>query len=525
MSALERFGIASRPQHLGGLLSHQAERRPDAEFAVFVEEQRRLTFGEANRIANRFGHGLRRAGIEQHDPVCLMMPNAWEMLISQYGAHKIGAIAVEINALFRGPALARMINLTESELLVVHETLVPAIEDLQGELPFLKHVLVAGGEPPRTVAGLPAASWDSILSDDERDPDAEIETLDIASIMFTSGTTGVSKGCMLPHRYGIYMAVTTIEALGITSADCIYTGFPIYHMGTAYSEVLVAIIAGCRVAIRRRFSASRFWDEVRDFGATRFLVQGSVARILENAPPSASDIDNPVELVWGGPLPRDPEAFERRFGVRLIGCYGLTDAGDPAFADPDHPGRWASCGPPLPEFTLRIADQDGEPVPTGTVGEILIRTEIPGIMSAGYYKNPQATVDAWRDLWFHTGDLGFVDEVGHLHFLGRMKEMIRRRGENVSEFEVEEALELHPAVAEAAAVGIPSDVGEEDVKVFLSVLPGMSVTEEELLDHCRQNMARFMVPDVIEIVEEFPRTSTGKIAKSQLSRERSASPA
>ena len=205
----------------------------------------------------------------------------------------------------------------------------PAIEDLHGELPFLKHVLVAGGEPPRTVAGVPAASWDSILSDDERDPNVEIETLDIASIMFTSGTTGVSKGCMLPHRYGIYMAVTTIEALGISSEDCIYTGFPIYHMGTAYSEVLVAIIAGCRVAIRRRFSASRFWDEVREFGATRFLVQGSVARILENAPPSASDIDNPVELVWGGPLPRDPEAFERRFGVRLIGCYGLTDAGRP----------------------------------------------------------------------------------------------------------------------------------------------------------------------------------------------------
>ena len=425
---MKRFGISSRPQHLGGLLSYRAERTPEAEFAIFIDQQRRLTFGEANRMANRFGRGLQRAGIEQHRPVCLMMPNAWEMLISEYGAHKIGAIAVEINADFRGPALARMINLTESELLVVHETLVPAVDDLEGELPFLRHVLVSGADPPRAVAGVPAASWDSVLGDDESDPDVAIGTLDIASIMFTSGTTGVSKGCTLSHRYGIYMAATTIEALRITSEDCTYTGYPIHHMGTAYSEVLAAIIAGCRVAIRRRFSASSFWDDVREFGATRFLVQGSVARILENAPPSASDIDNPVELVWGGPLPRDPEAFERRFGLTLIGCYGLTDAGDPAFSDPDDPVRWASGGPVLPEYTIRIADHDGECVPTRSVGEILIRSEIPGIMSAGYYKDPQATADAWRDLWFHSGDLGYLDERGRLYFVGRMKEMIRRRG-------------------------------------------------------------------------------------------------
>lgn len=234
---MRRFGISSRPQHLGGLLSYQAASRPDAEFAIFIEQHRRLTFGEANRLANRFGRGLHRAGIEQHRPVCLMMPNVWEMLISEYGAHKIGAIAVEINAAFRGPGLARMINMTESELLVVHETLVPAVDDLEGELPFLRHVLVPGADPPRAVAGVPAASWDSVLGDDESDPDVAISTLDVASIMFTSGTTGVSKGCVLSHRYGIYIAVTTIEALRITSEDCTYTGYPIYHMGTAYSEV------------------------------------------------------------------------------------------------------------------------------------------------------------------------------------------------------------------------------------------------------------------------------------------------
>lgn len=513
---MERFDISVRPQHLGGLLSYQAGRRPEAEFAIFIDQQRRFTFGAANRMANRFAHGLRQAGIEQHRPVCLMMPNVWEIVISEYAVHKLGAIAVEINADFRGPALARMINLTESELLVVDETLVPALDDLEGQLPFVKQVLVSGPAPPRTVAGVRAAPWDSILSDDDSDPDVAIGTLEIASIMFTSGTTGVSKGCMLSHRYGIFMAVATIEALRMTSEDCTYTGYPIHHMGAAYSEVLASIIAGSRVAIRRRFSASRFWDDVREYGATRFLVQGSVARILETAPPSENDIDNPVELVWGGPLPRDPEAFERRFGLTLIGCYGSTDAGDPAFADPEDPDRWASFGPVLPEYSIRIADPDGESVAAGTVGEILIRSEIPGIMSAGYYKNPQATLDAWRDLWFHSGDLGYLDEDGRLYFLGRMKEMIRRRGENVSEFEVEEALELHRAVAEAAAVGIPSDLGEEDVKVYVTLLPGASVTEAELLEHCRQNMARFMVPDVIEQVDEFPRTASGKIAKSQL---------
>jgi crotonobetaine/carnitine-CoA ligase len=518
---MKRLNISSRPQHLGGLLSYQAQRRPQNEFAIFIDQQRRLTFGEANRLANRFAHGLRRAGIEQHRPVCLMMPNVPEALISEYGTLKLGAIAVEINADFRGPALARMINLTESELLVIDETLVPAVDDLKGELAFLRHVLVSGEDPPRTVAGVPAAPWDSVLSEDESDPEVAIRALDTASIMFTSGTTGVSKGCMLSHRYGIYMAVTTVEALRITSEDCTYTGYPIYHMGAAYSEVLASIVAGSRVAIRRRFSASRFWADVREYGATRFLLQGSVARILETAPPSDSDIDNPVELVWGGPLPRDPEAFERRFGLTLIGCYGLTDAGDPAFADPEDPDRWTSCGPVLPEYTVRIADPDGEPVRAGTVGEILIRSEIPGIMSAGYYGNPQATVDAWRDLWFHSGDLGYLDEDGKLYFVGRIKEMIRRRGENVSEFEVEESLELHPAVAEAAAVGIPSELGEEDVKVYVTLLPGAAVTETELLEHCIQKMARFMVPDAIEMLDAFPRTASGKIAKSQLPRVRS----
>lgn len=518
---MDRLGISSRPQHLGGLLSYQAERRPDAEFVTFIDQQRQWTFGEANGIANRFAHGLRHAGVRQHDPVCLMLPNSSETFASKYGTYKLGATAVEINADFRGPALARMINLTESELLIVDETLVPAVDDLEGELPHLRHVVVSGAEAPQTVAGLPAAPWESMLGEKESDPEVGIDTLDIASIMFTSGTTGVSKGCMLSHRYGIYMAATTIEALRMSSEDCVYTGYPLYHMGAAYSEVLAAIVAGCRLAIRRRFSASRFWDDVREFGATRFLMQGSVAKILENAPPSESDSENPVQLAWAGPMPRDPAAFERRFGLRVIGCYGLTDAGDPAFGDPDDPARWTNSGRVLPEYTIRIANPNGEAVPAGTAGEILIRSEIPGIMSAGYYKNPQATVEAWRDLWFHSGDLGFLDEDGRLHFLGRMKEMIRRRGENISEFEVEEAIGLHPAVAEAAAVGIPSELGEEDVKVYVQLLPEASVTETELLEHCRQTMARFMVPEAIELVDEFPRTSSGKIAKSRLPRARS----
>jgi carnitine-CoA ligase len=353
---MKRLGLCDRPQHLGGLLSYQAQRNPEAEFATFIDQGRSLTFGEANQLANRFAHGLMGTGVERQQPVCLMMPNAWEMLISEYGLHKAGAVAVKINADFRGSALARMLNLTESELLLIHATLVPAVDALEGELPFLKRVLVTGAELPATVAGVPAVPWGSGLSDDDDDLDVAIDTLETASILFTSGTTGVSKGCVLSHRYGIYMAATTNEALRMTAADCTYTAYPIYHMGAAYSEVLATIIAGSRIAIRRRFSASRFWDEVRHYGATRFLVQGSVARILEKAPPSANDIDNPAELVWGGPLPRDPESFERRFGLKLIGCYGLTDAGNPAFGDSNDPGRWASVGRVLPEYTVRIAD-------------------------------------------------------------------------------------------------------------------------------------------------------------------------
>ena len=419
-----------------------------------------------------------------------------------------------------------MLNLTRSAILITATEFLEPLHQIAREVEHVRTVVLTDGDAGGT-APFPGATmlpFGSLRSDDERPLGRAIADLDLATIMFTSGTTGVSKGCMLSHRYGIRVAEGQAELLGLTPADCVYCVFPLFHMTGAYNDVLASLVAGARFVLRRRFSASRFWDEVAEYGVTILDFVGSAAKIVTTGP---SRRDHAVRAVAGGPLP-DRDDFRERFGGLVVNSYGSNDTGVPTFETVDDLGPPGSHGRVRGElYEIRIADEHGDPVACGERGELLVRSREPGVMTDGYFGMPEATSEAFRHQWFHTGDLARIDADGWMYYLGRMGDAIRRRGENVSAFELEEAATAHPEVEDCAAFGVPSELGEEDIMLVVIARSGAHLTAEEVRAHCRDRVARFMVPDHVEFVAEMPRTPTGKPAKTELRKrfERSAKPA
>ncbi len=334
--------------------------------------------------------------------------------------------------------------------------------------------------------------------------------------MFTSGTTGPSKGCLLSNRFAVRQAQLLIENFRLSERDVLYCPFPLFHLDAAILTVMPALVLGATAAIGARFSASRFWDEVRTFGATVFDFMGATLTILHKQPAEPDDADNSVRLAWGVPVPGYAAEFEQRFGLRLVELYGSTDVGVPIYEPLDEPRRPGSCGRAVPQYDVRIFNEDDVELPAGEVGEIVVRPLEPHLITDGYLNMPDETAVAARNLWWHTGDLASQDPDGHIYFVGRKNDSIRRRGENISAFEVEEVLKAHVDVLDAAAFPVPSELTEDDVMVALVPRPGHTIRIDELLEYCGQHMAPYMVPRYVDVLDDLPRTPTAKVAKQLL---------
>jgi crotonobetaine/carnitine-CoA ligase len=308
-----------------------------------------------------------------------------------------------------------------------------------------------------------------------------------------------------------------IDQFGFSESDVFYCPFPLFHIDGAVLTIGPALVLGTIAAIGERFSVSGFWPEVRRFGATVFDFMGATLTLLHKASRLPDDADNLVRLAWGVPLPDElaPD-FERRFGLRLVELYGSTDAGLPLYHPVDMQRRAGSCGKAIAAYDTRIVDDEGFEVPIGTVGELVVRPNEPSLMADGYLKMPEATLASRGDLWFHTGDLLRVDDDGFHYFVGRSTDTIRRRGENISAFEVEEVVKLHPDVVDAAAFGVPSELTEEDVMVAVVARPQSEFAPADLIEFCSRRMARHMVPRYVDFVIELPRTPTEKVQKQLL---------
>lgn len=511
-------------QDAASLLEARVQLDPDKELFRFIRTGERLSYGAFDAACNSVANGLRRNGVCHGDLVLQMLRPCREMLTASYALRKLGAVEVPLNTEFRGPPLARMINLTKSTIMVTSTEMLPALREVGSELVHLKTIFLVNGpvEAGAEVCdGARAALFAELEAERPVRPSRDVTETDVASLCFTSGTTGVSKACMLTHRYGHFVVKSLVDACSLTSEDRVYTFWPLYHYAGSILDVQAAIAVGGSVVSVPKFSASKFFDEVADSAATWYQVMGNVASIIESLPRHPREGAHQLRFVWGGPLPKDIQAFERRFGCQVLpgGGYGSTDAGTVALPSLGEDLPSPQCaGHPLPTHEVQIVDQADEIVPHGTDGEIVVRPRVPYVMSTGYFGMPEATCASQRNLWFHTGDLGRMDEQGRLYLLSRLGERLRRKGENISVVEIEELISQHEAVENVCVVGVPDELGEDELYVFVDCPVEAAVTEAELLQWCEAALPRFMMPRRIAVLRRLPRTPTHKIARGDLAR-------
>lgn len=475
-----------------------ADHDPDARFAL-VGAGGWLTAGELLERARRAAGGFRALGVRRGDPVALMLGNREEYLIAWFGLSLLGAIEVPVNPYLKGTLLHHVLQDSRAEVLVTEAGLAGEVDGLEHPLPDL-----------RTVVGIPGERWDELCAGASADPEP-LTAADPAAVMYTSGTTGEAKGVVCPHGYLICWADDTARAVRLGPGDVLYTPLPLYHITGQAVNVLAAMLARARVAVDARFSPRGFWPRMAELEATHVWSFGSMTPLLHREPAGPADREHRVRVVWSIPWPAGyGEEFARRFGVRILGGYGSTEQGLTLY-QPYDAARPDAVGRPGPYYDVRIVDEAGMPVAPGEVGELVTRPVEPASSMTEYLRRPEDTVAAYRDLWYHTGDRAQEVGDGFVRFVDRKRDAIRRRGENISAWEIEAVADSHPAVTECAAVGIPSDLGEEEVK--LVAVASEALTAEELFGFCRERLAYFMVPRYIELTDALPKTPSLRVQK------------
>lgn len=496
---------------IGNLIEDRADRMPDR---VAVESPSgALTYGQLVDRARRVASGLRDLAVMPDDRVATMLPTGLDYLAAWLGITWAGGIDVPINPELRGTFLRHVLADSGADVLIVDSTWADRVVALG--LPTLKHVVIVG-TPPDVSLPMTTHAFDDLLSSSPG-PMARRDERDVAHLLYTSGTTGPSKGVVHSHLSCGWLTQGYLDNLHLTSDDCGYSMFPLHHVMGRGAMVTTAFWAGCRVVLRPRFTATGFWDDIRESGATYFGYFGAVLLFLSRQEPSPDDTDHRVRVAFGASAP--PEIlgeWRRRFGFDLVEVYGSTELGL-ASCSPLDQAKPGTMGRPVPYLELAVHDEQGRVVPPGTVGEIVARPRQPGAMMSGYWGRPQETLDAIRDLWFRSGDAGSIDEDGYLTFKDRIKDSIRRRGENISSFEVEEAVRSLPTIADCAAYPVPSEHSDDEVMV--AVVVDGDLDHEEFFRRLIESMPRFAVPRYVRIVADLPRTPTQKIQKFLLREE------
>lgn len=492
-------------------LESAAAECPDRTFLVTRDED--ISYAQMRERVIAMATGLHSVGVSEGDAVLLMLPNGADFVVTWLACSMLGAVQVPVNTAYRGHLLEHVVQNSGARAVVVAPTHSRAFVDAAGAFSAVEVVITTGEETTAgehaTVAGLMTGSH----------PEPSMPDLDpaqTAAVLYSSGTTGASKGILLSHHYFWFHAKRLCQQTDAGPADRFYTCLPLFHANAQVLSVAAALVARGRVIVDERFSASRFWDRLRESGATRFNYIGGMIPILLKQAPRSDDRDHDVAMALGAAAPvEDFEVFERRFGVSIIESYGQTE-NCVALSNPSGARSIGSIGLPVCGFDVDVVGADDLPVPTGVHGELVFRPRHPNIMTSGYHLMPEATVEATRNLWFHSGDLVFRDDAGYVHFVDRKKDAIRRRGENISAYEVELVVNSHPDVLESAAFAVPSDVGEDDVMVAVVARPETTLDPLSLLRHCEPRMPYFALPRYVAIRDELPKTPTHRVEKYKL---------
>lgn len=492
------------------LLRDRADEHPDREF-LRVEaadgQEAVFTYGEFADTVSRLAGGLRSLGIAAGDKIAVHLPNSPEMVLSMFAAAHLGAVIVPSNIHNKASEMTHVLAHSDARLLITSPRWADLFSEVLPQVPTIQQTVLTGSD------------FNALASDaplDESYPAASEAPLEM---LFTSGTTATPKGVLLTHANWLWSGERATHMLETDWTDRFVTALPLFHVNAQSTTLLAALTVGARAVFLEEYKATRFWSQLRRHHATRTTLVAMMLRTLLAQPERSSDGDHALRsVVYSINIPTaEKERFEQRFGVRIQNAYGLSEAMTTVAIAPHRgPRRWPSIGRPTVDREVRLIDDLGREVPTGEVGEIVVKG-VPGrTLMKGYYKDAEATRDALRDGWLHTGDNARFDDNGYLYFVDRKKDVIKRAGENISATEVESVLVGHPEIVAAAVIGVQDAIRDEAVMAFVVRADRSLITEEEVSAYCSDRLARFKVPTIIEFRSALPQTSIGKIEKKAL---------
>jgi crotonobetaine/carnitine-CoA ligase len=505
------------------LIEKRSQKSPDKVFLCFENEK--VTYQKFDLNVNRVANSLKRMGIEKGNMMAIMLPNSPEFLYAWMGLNKIGAVEVPINIGFREAEVKYILQHSGASGIVIHQDYYPILEKIKREeLSHLGRIVIDGNGPfpPGTIP------FSSLLKEKPEPPEVAIFDDDPAVCIYTSGTTDRPKGVLNSHKSWVLTGEAYAFTVGISPEDRVMTSNPLFHANAQVYPTMGSLVAGASLILLKRFSSTQILEQARHYQASKLVLVQAVTPWVWNRPVREDDGDNPIKTMVAGNVPtKIYYDFEKRFQLKIQTIYSLTEAvlaimGPREGTQPRKPG---GIGVPMehPDALIKnevkIVDESGTEVPRGKQGEIIIRN--PATMM-GYFNDPERSAETRRNGWIHTGDIGYQDEDGYFFFVGRGKEIIRRRGELISPNEIESALNSHPSVQESAVIGVPSGLGcgEEEIKAYVGLKPGEAATPEDILSWCKERLAEFKIPRFLEFRADFPRSAIGRIQKNILKGEK-----
>ena len=499
------------PTTLPRVLHRRAEATPDARFVTCGHES--VSYQHAVQRAEQAAAALAAIGVRRGDPVVVMLPNCLEFLDLWFGCALIGAPLVPVNLALRGDGLRYIVEHCDAEVAIIDESVHEAFESAlpSGIGPRLCFIRAGEGTHSNTLNELLIGAYPTPRVSDSKPGD-------IASILYTSGTTGLPKGVLNCHNSYVTAGLEFTSRFVRTRADDVfYTSLPLFHINAQMLTTTGSVISGRPMILAPRFTATGFVEDLRRYDATVFNYIGAMLTMIAKQPERPDDAMNPARLAVGGAAPAELwTEFERRFDLTILEIYGLTETATFCLGSPPNDIRPGTIGVPVGWSDVKLLDDRGQEAALGEPGEISIRAKRPDILFKGYYKNPAATALSMKDGWFRSGDRGVRRADGYFVFVDRLKDVIRRRGENISSFEVERIVNMHPLVAASAAIGVPSELGEEDVMIHVVTKDEAYLSPVDLVAFCEQRMARFMVPRYVLFRDELPKTATERVQKYAL---------
>lgn len=493
---------------LPAILERQAATLGDRPFLRIGDASR--TFAQMRDEVARLAGALAAQGISAGDRVAVMAENRLEVIDAWLACAWLGAILVPVNTATRGPQLEHVLTNSEPKALALEPSFLERLDVLGAAPASLEHLWALGPCEQEHAWRLPVERFPGAAVPLERRP---VGPGDTVAILYTSGTTGPSKGVMCPHAQFYWWALSTAALLdGLSEDDVLYTCLPLFHTN-ALNACIQALVHGARFVVGPRFSASRFWERIGAADATVTYLLGAMVSILAKTAETPAERRHRLRVALAPATPSHLyDVFRERFGVVLRDGFGMTET-NAVIGARDGRQPPGTMGYVMPGYQAKIVDENDEEVPDGTPGELVMRADEPFAFSTGYWRMPEQTVASWRNLWFHSGDRAVREPDGCFRFLDRMKDAIRRRGENVSAWEVEQVLDAHPGIAASAAFPVPSELGEDEVMAVVVPRRGASLDFEDVIRHCEPRLASFAIPRYLELADELPLTPNGKVQK------------